>query len=147
MSPPDGPVAAIGAAALMTLGADVVTKRLAARRLLEGQLYELAGGCGLRLVHNSRAGLGMLSARRAVIVFVWSMFVTSYLAATVAVGSLTPISAMATGLVVGGVTGNVVDRVHRGAVVDFLAVPRWPVFNLADVAMVTGVALLVRALV
>jgi signal peptidase II len=40
----------------------------------------------------------------------------------------------------GGATGNLLDRVRRGAVIDFIALGRWPAFNLADVAIVTGVA-------
>ncbi|MGC9521298.1 MAG: signal peptidase II [Anaerolineae bacterium] len=53
----------------------------------------------------------------------------------------------ALGLVVGGALGNVVDRLIRGYVVDFLDVnfwpfESWPVFNLADSAIVVGVAIL-----
>jgi signal peptidase II len=53
-------------------------------------------------------------------------------------------------LVGGGATGNLVDRVGGGAVVDFLDVGvgplRWPVFNLADVGVTTGALLLVLLL-
>ena len=51
------------------------------------------------------------------------------------------------GLVVGGALGNVIDRLLRGYVVDFLDVnfrplQSWPVFNAADAAVVVGVAIL-----
>ena len=51
------------------------------------------------------------------------------------------------GLVVGGALGNVIDRLLRGYVVDFLDVnlrplQSWPVFNVADSAVVVGVAIL-----
>jgi signal peptidase II len=42
------------------------------------------------------------------------------------------------GAAVGGATGNVIDRLRRGAVVDFVAIGPWPVFNLADAALVAG---------
>jgi signal peptidase II len=42
------------------------------------------------------------------------------------------------GVAVGGATGNVLDRLCRGAVVDFVAIGPWPVFNLADAALVAG---------
>jgi len=47
------------------------------------------------------------------------------------------------GLLLGGGLGNDVDRVARrstGGVVDFLTLPHWPAFNLADVAVTVGVA-------
>lgn len=47
------------------------------------------------------------------------------------------------GAVIGGATGNVLDRLRRGAVVDFLAIGPWPVFNLADTALVVGTGLIV----
>ena len=53
------------------------------------------------------------------------------------------------GLVAGGALGNVADRLRHGAVTDFLdfhaAGHHWPAFNLADAAIVAGVALLVAA--
>ena len=55
--------------------------------------------------------------------------------------------ATAYGLIAGGALGNVIDRVRFGAVTDFLdfhlGTYHWPAFNLADVAVVTGAALLV----
>jgi len=45
-------------------------------------------------------------------------------------------------LVLAGALGNVVDRAVRGYVVDFIHLTRWPVFNVADIAVVAGVALL-----
>lgn len=55
--------------------------------------------------------------------------------------------AMAIGLVIGGALGNIMDRLRIGAVTDFIDAHyggwHWPTFNLADVAIVCGVALLV----
>lgn len=55
--------------------------------------------------------------------------------------------AVGLGLLIGGALGNVLDRVRHGAVTDFLdfhvAGHQWPAFNLADTAIVVGVALLV----
>ena len=56
------------------------------------------------------------------------------------------LEALAYGLVIGGALGNVVDRLRFGAVTDFLDVYvrgwHWPAFNFADVAVVSGVGLL-----
>ncbi len=45
-------------------------------------------------------------------------------------------------LLLGGALGNLADRVRDGAVTDFIDLPLWPTFNLADVSIVVGVFLL-----
>ncbi len=50
---------------------------------------------------------------------------------------------VAMGLLLGGALGNLFDRVRAGEVVDFIAVGWWPMFNLADSAIVIGIALLI----
>ncbi len=49
---------------------------------------------------------------------------------------------IALGLLLGGAVGNLIDRIRFGEVVDFIDVGAWPVFNLADSAIVVGVILL-----
>lgn len=46
-------------------------------------------------------------------------------------------------LLAGGAIGNLIDRVRLGAVIDYLDLRVWPVFNLADVAITVGAALLI----
>jgi signal peptidase II len=45
------------------------------------------------------------------------------------------------GLIIGGCLGNLIDRFYLGCVIDFIAFPLWPTFNLADSAIVIGVIL------
>lgn len=52
-------------------------------------------------------------------------------------------SSIAIGLILGGALGNLLDRIFRGSVVDFIDLPHWPTFNLADVAITVGVVLLI----
>ncbi len=47
------------------------------------------------------------------------------------------------GLQVGGAIGNAIDRVRYGCVVDFLDFRVWPVFNVADIAIVSGVGCII----
>ena len=42
------------------------------------------------------------------------------------------IQQVACGMMIGGAIGNIVDRIHYGAVIDFIDVHVWPVFNIAD---------------
>ncbi len=55
--------------------------------------------------------------------------------------------AAALGLIIGGALGNVIDRVHYGAVADFLdfhiAGSHWPAFNVADSAITLGVTMMI----
>ncbi len=50
-------------------------------------------------------------------------------------------------LLAGGAVGNLIDRLRLGAVVDYIDFHIWPVFNVADLAVTTGAALLVFSLV
>jgi|TARA_B100001123_G_scaffold440806_2_gene580663 signal peptidase II len=58
------------------------------------------------------------------------------------------VSVVALGLILGGATGNLLDRAFRGsgwgrgAVIDFIDFQFWPVFNVADAAIVVGVVAL-----
>lgn len=53
-----------------------------------------------------------------------------------------PIIQVIMGLVMGGASGNLIDRVRLGYVVDFIQVGWWPIFNVADSAITVGAALL-----
>jgi signal peptidase II len=60
----------------------------------------------------------------------------------VAVASPLPAAAACgLGLALGGAAGNLADRFARGGVLDFIALGRWPAFNVADAAMTCGLAL------
>jgi signal peptidase II len=50
-----------------------------------------------------------------------------------------PLVWLPTGLLLGGSVGNIIDRVRDGAVTDFVKLPHWPAFNVADIAITLGV--------
>jgi signal peptidase II len=54
---------------------------------------------------------------------------------------------VASGLILGGAVGNIIDRLRHGYVVDFIQVGWWPVFNLADSAISVGVTMLAGYLI
>jgi signal peptidase II len=56
-----------------------------------------------------------------------------------------PWSWLAIGLLAGGAIGNLIDRLFRDAVVDYIDFPAWPSFNVADIAITLGAAILVLA--
>ena len=61
-------------------------------------------------------------------------------------GARHPVLPVALGLLIGGSTSNLIDRIRLGHVTDFLDLRYWPAFNLADSFIVVGVAILFVAL-
>jgi signal peptidase II len=131
--------------AVPVLIADQVSKHWALRALADGPI-DLFWTLRFRLVFNPGMAFSQGQNLGPLIGLV-SLVVIAALLTSVARGSeFGP--PMAIGLVVGGAAGNLVDRVFRqrawlrGEVVDFIDFQWFPVFNLADVAINVGVALL-----
>ncbi|MGO1390609.1 signal peptidase II [Brachybacterium alimentarium] len=102
----------------------------------------------LTLLYNSGAAWGMGSGITPVVTCLQVAIVIGVIVFAVrAVRS--PWYTLALGLVLGGALGNIHDRLLRppgpfhGEVVDFLELPHWPVFNVADMAVVGGALLIV----
>jgi signal peptidase II len=53
-----------------------------------------------------------------------------------------PLVWLPTGMLLGGALGNVIDRLRDGAVTDFIKLPGWPAFNVADISITFGVLVL-----
>ena len=136
------------AVAAGVLALDVVTKLLAVEQLTDREPISLLGGLlTLRLVRNPGAAFGM--AQGLTIVFTCVALGVVVVILRVARRLQSGWWAVALGLVLGGALGNLLDRLlrspgpGRGHVVDFLELPRWPVFNLADSAIVVAAVLMV----
>jgi signal peptidase II len=101
----------------------------------------------LRCSLNTDITLGVFG-RSGVMIALWCAEVAALLILVQfvsAFGGLLPTAAL--GLALGGAAGNLLDRVRRGGVVDFIDLGRWPMFNLADVAIVVGVGVAVLAVI
>jgi signal peptidase II len=138
----------VAAVAVVVLVLDALTKQWAMSALADGPI-DLFGSVRLNLIRNKAGAFGLGGAFvpfLAVAALVLVLFMVTR-------GDTTeklPM-AVALGLVLGGAFGNVADRVFRspgfleGAVVDFVDVGFWPVFNLADSAITCGCILLLVA--
>lgn len=127
---------------------DVVTKVLAVEHLEgRGRVDLLGPVLGLNLAHNPGAAFSLGTE---------STFVLSLLAIAAVVGVLVMAPrvreawwAVALGLLLAGVAGNLTDRLVRapgplrGHVVDFLQLPHWPIFNVADICICAAAALII----
>ena len=139
------------AIAVTGLALDVVTKVVAVDRLEPLVPVRLLGGLlTLRLIRNP--GAAFSSGEGFTFVFaVAAAAVLVFVLVRLAPRLGHPAWAVALGLLSAGVAGNLVDRlfrkpgVLRGHVVDFLQVPHWPIFNVADMC-ITSAAVLIMVL-
>jgi signal peptidase II len=138
------PVPAGVAAAVVVV--DQLTKTWALRSLADGPV-DLVWTLRLKLTINSGAAFGLGRGLGPVLV-VAAVAVLVVLGMLARSSSLSPVGAVALGLVLGGALGNLVDRLVRdqGGVVDFVDLQWWPVFNVADAAISVGAVLLVFTL-
>lgn len=133
--------------ALVAYSLDVLTKTLAVAKLTEGETIQVIGDVlTLNLLRNPGAAFSTgtsftvaltcvaIIATCAVLYFGWRAGSTLW--------------ALALGLLLAGVVGNLTDRMlrapgpFRGHVVDFLQLPNWPVFNVADICINVAAALI-----
>jgi signal peptidase II len=124
----------LGVAAFV-IAADVISKAIVVARMADHRPIRLLGGLlTITLTRNGGAAfsLGILRTARNLRSIGW---------------------AITLGLLLGGATGNLLDRIFRapgafqGRVVDWIELPHWPVFNLADSSIVcAGVLVVLLAL-
>lgn len=127
--------------ALVVFVLDQASKAVVAARMRPGEEIELLSFLSLERTSNTGVAFGLASG---VPPFVLVLLASAIVLLLLVLGSRLRWrgSSVAIGLVLGGALGNLADRVFRGHVVDFIAVPHWPTFNLADVAITVGVVLL-----
>ena len=129
-------------AALAVLILDILTKGWAVSALSDGRDIHILWTLHFALTHNE--GMAFSTGTNiGPFIGMLAIVVIAILVATMRKQSNT-MSLVATGCIVGGATGNVLDRVFRGtgfmdgAVVDFIDLRWWPVFNVADIGIVCG---------
>lgn len=130
---------------LAVLAADQVTKALIRASMTPGDEDPIFPA--LKLVHVRNEGVAFgISAGGPTLVIVLISAALLALVLYFARHSAREGMWLPTGLLLGGAIGNIVDRIHQGHVTDFLKIPVWPAFNIADVAITVGVVALVFVL-
>jgi signal peptidase II len=125
---------------------DQITKQLAVSRLADGAV-DVIWTLRFRLTYNSGMAFGAGSSLGPLIA-IGAFVVVMFLAKSIS-GQPRLVNQVAVGVLVGGAIGNLVDRLFRspgflrGAVVDFIDFGWFPVFNVADIAINVGAALLI----
>jgi signal peptidase II len=134
--------AAVGA---LVVAVDQLTKALVRGGLALGERHDLVAGVKLVNVRNSGIAFGFLAEGGAVLV-VGTALALLALVFFFATHTRRALVWLPTGLLLGGAVGNLVDRAREGSVTDFVKLPHFPAFNVADMAITFGVLALVYVL-
>lgn len=144
MSPGAQSFSRAGLVLAVVLAADQVAKRIVIATVERGDSNAVFPGIEIVRVSNKGVAFGALSGRPIVMVIVAAALVG--LLIWFVLHLRRPLVWLPTGLLLGGALGNIVDRLRDGAVTDFIKLPLWPAFNLADVAITVGVLALLIVL-
>ncbi|MEX2105593.1 MAG: signal peptidase II [Solirubrobacterales bacterium] len=131
-----------GALCGIVVVADQAAKAAVEAHVTIGEQIDVLGPLRLTLTHNRGVAFGIAGGAGAPLVLV----TLAALGVVAFLFSRDPTRRgmwIAVGLVAGGAIGNLADRIRADAVTDFIDLPPWPPFNLADMSITAGVILLV----
>jgi signal peptidase II len=121
---------------------DQVSKHLVRNAIVPGERIAIVPGIHLVRTSNHGVAFGLEAGNQVLVTVLVALALVALLAYFVTHASR-PLIWLPTGMLLGGALGNLLDRVRTGSVTDFIQLPLgWPPFNLADVSIVLGVALL-----
>ncbi|MBV9293784.1 MAG: signal peptidase II [Frankiales bacterium] len=132
--------------AAVVLVLDVVSKLIVVATVQEHRPVHVVGNL-LRIVYTRNSGAAFSIGTGATLLFTGVALVVVVVIIREARRLVSTPWALSLGLLLGGALGNLSDRLFRspapmrGRVVDWVQIPHWPVFNLADSAIVVGGAL------
>jgi signal peptidase II len=131
------------AVAVLVFALDIISKAIVVAELTDRPPVRLLGGLlTLRVTRNSGAAFSIGTGMTIIFTLIAAGVVVAILRTARRLRSLP--WAISLGLLLGGATGNLIDRLLRapaplrGHVVDWIELPHWPVFNVADSAIVCG---------
>ena len=103
----------------------------------------LPGIFHITYIENPGAAFGMFANQRMIFILAALLVIVAVCAAYRRLMDESRTVRWGVALLLGGAVGNLIDRVRTGRVIDFLDFRIWPVFNIADVGICIGVALLI----
>jgi signal peptidase II len=134
--------------AVLAYTADLLSKIAVVATMTEGRAtHSLGGVVTFRLIRNPGAAFGLGVGVTIVFTAITTVVIAAILRTSRRLGSLP--WAITLGLLLGGALGNLTDRIarspspFRGHVIDFIEVPSWPIFNLADSSICLAGAMMV----
>ncbi len=134
-----------GLVLLVAVGLDQLTKHTIATSVPEGETHKFLPLINLVHVRNTGVAFGFFSGGGG-LVLALTFVALAFLVAYLALRPERPLLWLPTGMLVGGAVGNLIDRVSSGSVIDFIKLPYWPAFNVADMSITFGVLVLLWVL-
>jgi signal peptidase II len=131
------------AVAVTVIAADQITKSVADATMRARAIELLGGKLLLVYTRNTGAAFSLLPSGGVLFALVATAVSVSIIVYFRRVADGPTLFRFGLALVLGGAIGNLIDRIRLGYVVDFIDLRWWPVFNVADSAVVIGVAVLV----
>ncbi len=134
------------AVAAAAVAADQITKSIATRALELNESRDLLPLLSLTRIHNTGIAFGRFAGQQDVIMLLTAAAIVWMTVFFLRTGGRHVLFPVALGLLIGGASSNLFDRVRAGFVTDFIHVHHWPIFNLADIFICSGVVLLMLGL-
>jgi signal peptidase II len=133
--------ARVGLVLALVLLLDQVTKALVRNGIEVGEEDAILPAVTLVHVRNTGVAFGAFSGGGIIVVVLVALALSALLFYFVTHIDKRLIW-LPTGMLLGGSIGNIIDRVRDGAVTDFVKLPAWPAFNVADISITFGVLVL-----
>jgi signal peptidase II len=127
-----------GAVTAVVIALDQATKAIVRSSVAPGDKDAVLPGVEIVHVQNEGVAFNQLGGGGTIVSIVVGVALVALLA-YFATHVHRRLAWLPTGMLLGGALGNVVDRVRDGAVTDFVKVPYWPAFNVADTSITLGV--------
>ena len=125
----------------LVIALDQVTKHTLGTWIKPGQVRHVIPG--LKLVYERNTGVAFsFLAGTGALVYVITAVALIALIVFLLMRPRRRLLWLPTGMLVGGAIGNLIDRVALGSVIDFIKLPHWPAFNIADTCITFGVIIL-----
>jgi signal peptidase II len=131
----------VAALAVVVVILDQIAKSIVEHHIVLGEQVDVLGPLKLTLSHNEGVAFGLADGGGVLLVAI-TLVALGVVLWLFARDPVRPGMWVATGLLVGGAFGNLIDRVRHGHVTDFIELPHWPPFNLADCGITCGVVIL-----
>lgn len=123
--------------------ADQAVKHLVRTTMVQGQSIPIIENIfHITYIENPGAAFGILANQRMLFLILTAVIVGVMIYLYFSLSNKKSLTAVSLGIVVSGAIGNFIDRFMQGTVTDFLDFRIWPIFNIADIAICVGLALI-----